>query len=114
MICERVGWLPGVRPRGKPHPERIVIDKGDKWADELREGRKGYGLDRPYGPKAVALELGGLEPKSLPAAILPEDPSEPEEAPVVMPDLPGMPTPADQNEQPNQDAAHVELDDLPF
>jgi hypothetical protein len=107
MICERERWLPGQRPRGKPHPERILVDDGARFGKELREYRKDVGLDRPYGPKAVELGIGGLTPKSLPPSILPEDPAEPEEAPVVLPDLPGEPS---DNGDGASEAA--ELDDL--
>jgi hypothetical protein len=107
MICERERWLPGQRPRGKPHPERIIVDDGSRHVEELSELRKDLGLDRLYGAKAVELGLGGPKPKSLPPSILPEDPTEPEEAPVVMPELPGVSS--------NGKAAEAaELDDLPF
>lgn len=108
MICWREQWMPDSRPRGKPSPDRILVDDAEERADQLAFLRHDLGLDRPYGPQAISLGIGSQRPDGLPAAYVDDDPVEPEDPPVVPADLPGEVDEADQ--QIGVDAAHVDLD----
>jgi hypothetical protein len=114
MICSREGWMPDNRRPGKPDPDRIIIDDGAAHVESLRELRRDLGLDRPYGSKAKALKLGDDKPLAKSYAESEEDPVEPEEPPVVLPDLPGDEDTEPLEAQPGRDAAEVTVDELPF
>jgi hypothetical protein len=113
MVCWREDWMPDSRPRGVPHPDRIIEDDGTSRANSLAALRNQLGLDGPYGSKAVALGIGANSPLGLGTALAGEDPVEPEEPPFVPPELPGQVDDQQEN-QPGRDAAEVDLDDLPF
>lgn len=106
MICWREAWLPTSRPKGRPDPARIVVDDGEPAVAKLTAARRALGLDVPYGPAAVKLGLGAARPVR-PVDLTPADPTEPPETPE-----PDEPT-ADGDAQPDRDAAHVVLDELP-
>ncbi len=114
MICWREQWMPDSRPLGTPDPDRILVDDGTTYATSLHAFRSELGLDQPYGTNAVALGVGHQQPIGLSTTAAGEDPTEPEEAPVVPPLLPGELEDPLEN-QPGRDAAEVLLDDeLPF
>jgi hypothetical protein len=84
-----------------------VIDDGTPAVERLTAARRAYGLDRPYGPGAVELGLGAAGPVRAADADQITDPTEPPES-THDDEL----TPAGAV-QPEHDAAHVELDELP-
>jgi hypothetical protein len=60
IILWREGWLASAR---RKHRQGVVfIDKGAAKVAALMRRRLRYGLEQPYGPKAVALGIGSLAP----------------------------------------------------
>lgn len=74
---------------------------------KLTKARRALGLDKPYGPGAVKLGLGGESPKRPSEMAEPADPTEPPETPAPEMTEEGA-------AQPEPHAAEVILDDLPF
>jgi hypothetical protein len=66
-----------------------VIDHGAAYVEAPCDLRRDLGLDRPYGSKAMALELGEGKPLAKSHAESEEDAVEPKEPPAILPDRPG-------------------------
>jgi hypothetical protein len=113
FICHRKRWLPDHRPRGIPEPERIIEDYGGIHATKLADYRHDLGLDYPHGSKAVALKIAGQRPTPGSRRPPEEDPVEPDDQILLHPALEVNPDPPSAGHAP-QNAAEVDLDDLPF
>jgi hypothetical protein len=111
MIDYREGWLPDQRPPRPVDPDRVVVEKADSFVKSLVKLSRQLGLDKPYGPTAVAAGVGELKPVPTPLAEVMEDPTEPAERFVEEgSELADAGDP--EITQPEHDAAHVELPDL--
>jgi len=60
-ILAREDWLPGRRP-APIDPDRLRADDASEFAERLHDLRHEIGLHQPYGPAAVKLGVGGLNP----------------------------------------------------
>lgn len=114
MICWREGWLPDERPKRPLDLTRLVVEDGSEHVVSLNKTRGDLGLLRPYGPAAVKHGVGDLEPIATEDAENEPDPTEPDDLPVISPELDFPGENIEEENQPGRDAADVTLDDLPL